>query len=113
MHSIPPIKSGSITPPPIPIKQWAANPDLGAIRPYVPGGSLTAISVLILARSQDLMILRSALKRSRPAEYGEPRIGVVAFADSFLKLTTVVVTLSIFSKSIKYAYISVVEKGVY
>ena len=84
MHSIPPIKSGSITPPPIPIKQWAANPDLGAIRPYVPGGSLTAISVLILARSQDLMILGSALKRSRPAEHGEPRTGVVAFLDSYL-----------------------------
>ena len=74
------------------------------------------ISVLILARLlQDLMTLGFALKRSsrRPAEYGEPRTGVVAFSDSFLKLTTVVITLSIFSKSIKYAYISVVERGVY
>ena len=50
-----------------------------AIRPYDPGGSLTAISVLILARSQGPIILHSALKRSSPAEHGEPRTGVIAF----------------------------------
>ena len=70
------------------------------------GGSLTAISVLILARSQNPMILRSALKRSRPAEHGEPRTGVVAFSDNFLNLRS----LSIFSKIIKFAHISVVVR---
>ena len=65
------------------------------------------ISVLILARSQDLMILGLALKRSRPAEYGEPRTGVVvAFSDNFLNLKS----LSIFSKIIKFAHINVVVR---
>ena len=62
----------------------SARPDRGAIRPYVPGGTVIARSVLTRELECAAMVMSWALDRSYPAARSEPFVGIVAESDKVL-----------------------------
>ena len=62
----------------------SARPDLGAIRPYVPGGTVIARSVLTRELECAAIVMSWALDRSHPAARSEPFVGIVAESDKVL-----------------------------
>ena len=70
-----------MTPAPISIACLTANPDLGAIRPYVPLGTWIAISVDTFPLVYAGIIMSSELYRSYPAASDVLRVGTFPFGE--------------------------------
>ena len=70
-----------MTPAPISIACFTANPDLGAMRPYVPLGIWIAISVDTFSLVCVGIIMSSELYRSYPAASNVLRVGTFPFGE--------------------------------